>query len=155
MVRKEYGSRFEAPHFKAGDKVVIVKSSPFIDGNVGDVHELVPSRNDKSWSRIKINDKLYIGDTLVAEKVEPMYEDDWILVKGGVTVPEDADVSLSQAGHVVAFRPLKKPKVEEFVRWLDPNSSAASSSYQKDSCFSLEVVFTKTDGVITDVRLEK
>jgi len=86
------------------------------------------------------------------------YEDDWVLVTKGVTVPEDADVVKSDAGYVVAFRPVKKPKVVEYVRYAGKsygNDYYSTSGTYGTNTYKHKIIFVETDGVLTDVRLVK
>lgn len=102
----------DKPMFKIGDKVKILNNShnPVHFYKIGSVVEvtgvrsngdlmLKGNRETDGASNQTVNPKC-------VEKVNDLYEDDWILNDGKVTIPDDAQKSMHE-GSVVAFRKRK------------------------------------------------
>lgn len=151
--------------FKIGDKVRKKSGETFSNNeSIVSVIEIPEYHRNLEWANNE--DCIWLdtggsGSWLTANKLELVeeakpvqYEDDWVLVKAGVTVPDDADVVRSQAGYVVAFRPVKKPKITKTSRWTSKRPGYATN-FCKTSILTEEIVFTYTDGILTDVRLVK
>jgi len=146
--------------FKVGDKVKRVVDCGYWSKYFGEVGKEYTVLSLNRYGNIQVIPENQTDDELkyaAKENFELVadYEDDWVLVKSGVTVPEGADVSLSQAGHVVAFRPLKKPRVVEYIRYAGRGSNTYATSAWKNESYPNKIVFIETDGVLTDIRWEK
>jgi hypothetical protein len=141
--------------FKVGDKVTRIKESfnPNYYGKVGGVYTVLAVGNDLDIQVVPGYTADKDAFKLVEEEMQ--YEDDWVLVTKGVTVPDNADVVKSDAGYVVAFRPVKKPKIVGYVRYTSDNPGEDGTLGYKRLGFNHKVIFTTTDGVLTDVRLAK
>lgn len=155
--------------FKVGDIVKKKNGNCFYMGQKVARVVAVPSMyNDSSWATDPA--KTWVAShgsswllTSELELATPAvgYEEDWILVRGGITVPPDADVVKSEAGHVVAFRPVKRPKVVEHREKMYKSTGSLFNGYfsrrydvniDRPSCGT--VTYVETDGVLTDVRFE-
>ena len=92
--------------FKVGDKVEVIKE---YDGyEVGEVGTITSIRN----TYYRINGDEYGVLPYYFKKVEDnLYEDQWYLNDGKVTIPDDAD-KLEKDGSVVAFRKRKVKDLE-------------------------------------------
>ena len=94
--------------FKVGDKVEVIES--YSNYKVGDVG-IITSINESYDTYYRINgDKGGVLPHYFKKVEDSLYEDQWHLNDGKVTIPGDAD-KLEKNGSVVAFR---KRKVKPF-----------------------------------------
>ena len=91
--------------FKVGDKVKVVKQ--YRKYKLGDVG-IITSINE---SYCRINGQKVGASAEFFKKVDDLYEDQWHLNDGRVTIPDDAD-KLEKDGSVVAFRKRKVKDLE-------------------------------------------
>ena len=97
--------------FKVGDKVKVIKAyDGHKVGEVGTITSIGEFTNNTNYHRI--NDDRWGAPEYFFKKVEGgLYEDQWHLNDGKVTIPHDAD-KLEKDGSVVAFRKRKVKDLE-------------------------------------------
>lgn len=119
--------------FKIGDKVKVLNNdhSPnhyMVIGSTAEVIGLYPS-----GYRLMLKGEITSASTsqsvnpLCVEKVSDMFEDQWHLNDGKVTIPDDAD-KLEKDGSVVAFRK-RKPVVFSFGDYVRSYGNSNSTQY--------------------------
>ena len=95
--------------FKIGDKVEVIKEC--VDYKVGDTGTITSIGESYHFGTFyRINGDKWGATANHFKKVDDLYEDQWHLNDGKVTIPYDAD-KLEKDGSVVAFR---KRKVKPF-----------------------------------------
>ena len=96
--------------FKIGDKVEVIKEyNNYEVGNTGTITSVNEYYRFGTFYRIN-GDKMGAIDGFF-KKVNDLYEDQWHLNDGKVTIPDDAD-KLEKDGSVVAFRKRKVKDLE-------------------------------------------
>ena len=91
--------------FKIGDKVEVVES--YGNYEVGDVGTITSTNESYHFGTFyRINGDRWGACAHCFKKVDDLYEDQWHLNDGKVTIPDDAD-KLEKDGSVVAFRKRK------------------------------------------------
>lgn len=83
----------------------------------------------------------------------PEYEAGWQLNNGKAPIPEDAKVLKDDTGDIVAFKLVKRPVVKTYFRWAGKQFGQYATVGNPQINYSYKIIFTETDGVLTDVRL--
>jgi hypothetical protein len=162
---KLYKKEKAMPKFKVGDRVKLVKNeygSSNTLGFVGYITEVSYNSSKQCYvyrvaatpEDISLNSNWSYDSDLEAYP-EIVYEDEWRLNTGAVEIPDDADKAWnSDKTSIVAFRYVKKPKVEKHTRFVKRQFNEFflenSSKYAK-----AKLTFTTTDGELTDIQWEK
>lgn len=98
--------------FNIGDTVKVIKNTSYSSNNIGNIGKITELQNDYFRVTVVGNaDFSNFHKSSDLELVNNMFEDQWHLNDGKVTIPDDAD-KLEKDGSVVAFRKRKQPVFE-------------------------------------------
>ena len=133
--------------FKIGDKVEVIKA--YNNYKVGEVGTITNINNCPLY---RINGDGWGAPDDFFKKVNDLYEDQWHLNDGKVTIPDDAD-KLEKDGSVVAFRK-RKAKPFEFgdkVKYADGTIYIFVRNTEHGWCYGIK----ETHQCCTTLQLDK